>query len=58
MAEKETKKQADEKADLSPAEVCPVCKQKKTVYKLVNDGKGRMAFECKCGMFDRQGRKI
>ena len=58
VAEKNAKKQADDKADLSAAEYCPVCKQKKTVYKLVDGGKGRMAFECKCGLFDRQGRKL
>jgi hypothetical protein len=50
-------KKAD-KVEVSAAEICPVCKQKKSVYKLVAGGKARVAFECKCGIFDRAGTKL
>ena len=58
MAEKKGSKNAIENRGAKSVMICRECGDQKSPYRLIGSGKARMVYECKCGIFDKQGTKI
>lgn len=58
MAEKKGSKNAIENRGLETFMVCRACGDKRNPFKMIEGGRSRMVYECKCGLSEKGGRKI
>ncbi|MFP4418633.1 MAG: hypothetical protein ACOC41_05945 [Chitinivibrionales bacterium] len=58
MAEKKGSKNSISNRGAATVIMCDQCGQEKKPFRVIGAGKNRMAFECKCGLYDKSGVKI
>lgn len=58
MAEKKGSRNAIENRGIETFMICRICGEKRNPFKLVENGRSRMVYECKCGLLDKAGAKV
>lgn len=58
MNTKRGSKNAIENRGSESVVACTTCGEVRKPFRLVGNGKNRMAYECRCGLVNRQGEKI
>lgn len=58
MNTKKGSKNAIENRGAETAMICTICGQDRKPFRVVGNGKTRMAYECSCGLTNKIGEKI
>lgn len=58
MNTKRNSKNAVENRGATTVIMCTTCGQQKKPFRVLANGKSRMAYECNCGILDKLGNKI